>query len=101
MSNFHLQGMFDEHVLLADLNRYLPEDIAVRSLEPVDDRFHSRCQAVRKTYRCRIHTGVIPEVFERKYVYDYRTPLDAGRMREAAGYTAPACGLALVNVEYE
>lgn len=84
VANFHLQGMFDEHALLTDLNRYLPEDIAVSSLELVDDRFHSRYQATRKTYRYRIHTGEIPEVFERKYVYDYRTPLDAGRMREAA-----------------
>ena len=85
VANFHLQGTFDEHALLADLNRYLPEDIAVSSLELVDDRFHSRYQATRKTYRYRIHTGEIPEVFERKYVYDYRTPLDVGRMREAAG----------------
>lgn len=85
VANFHLQGNFEERALLADLNRYLPEDIAVSSMELVDDRFHSRYQAVRKTYRYRIHTGEIPEVFERKYVYDYRMPLDAGRMMEAAG----------------
>lgn len=85
VANFHLQGNFDERELLAGLNRYLPEDIAVSSMELVDDRFHSRYQAVRKTYRYRIHTGEIPEVFERKYVYDYRMTLDAGRMREAAG----------------
>lgn len=85
VANFHLQGNFDERELLAGLNRYLPEDIAVSSMELVDDRFHSRYQAVRKTYRYRIHTGEIPEVFERKYVYDYRMLLDAGRMREAAG----------------
>ena len=85
VANFHLQGNFDERELLAGLNRYLPEDIAVSSMELVDDRFHSRYQAVRKTYRYRIHTGEIPEVFERKYVYDYRMPLDAGRMRKAAG----------------
>lgn len=85
VANFHLQGNFDERELLAGLNRYLPEDIAVSSMELVDDRFHSRYQAVRKTYRYRIHTGEIPEVFERKYVYDYRMTLDAGRMMEAAG----------------
>ena len=27
----------------------------------------------------------MPDVFARRYVYDYRIPLDAGRMREAAG----------------
>lgn len=38
-----------------------------------------------KTYRYRIHTGEVPDVFARRYVYDYRIPLDVERMREAAG----------------
>lgn len=42
------------------MNRYLPEDIAVSSLTEVDERFHSRYQAVCKTYRYRIHTGEVP-----------------------------------------
>lgn len=67
------------------MNRYLPEDIAVSSLTEVDERFHSRYQAVCKTYRYRIHTGAVPDVFARRYVYDYRIPLDVERMREAAG----------------
>lgn len=67
------------------MNRYLPEDIAVSSLTEVDGRFHSRYQAVCKTYRYRIHTGAVPDVFARRYVYDYRIPLDVERMREAAG----------------
>ncbi len=71
--------------LLDGLNRYLPEDIAVSSLTEVDGRFHSRYQAVCKTYRYRIHTGAVPDVFARRYVYDYRIPLDVERMREAAG----------------
>ena len=70
---------------LDGLNRYLPEDIAVSSLTEVDERFHSRYQAVCKTYRYRIHTGAVPDVFARRYVYDYRIPLDVERMREAAG----------------
>ena len=71
--------------LLDGLNRYLPEDIAVSSLTEVDERFHSRYQAVCKTYRYRIHTGEVPDVFARRYMYDYRIPLDVERMREAAG----------------
>ena len=59
--------------------------IAVSSLTEVDERFHSRYQAVCKTYRYRIHTGAVPDVFARRYVYDYRIPLDVERMREAAG----------------
>lgn len=64
--------------------QYLPEDIAVCEVKRVDERFHSRYQAVEKTYLYRIHTGKIPEVFERRYVYDYTEPLDVNRMRKAA-----------------
>lgn len=39
---------------------------------------------MEKTYLYRIHTGKIPEVFERRYVYDYTEPLDVNRMRKAA-----------------
>lgn len=84
VANFHLKGEVVPEELLLELNHYLPEDIAVCSIAKVDERFHSRYQATRKTYRYRIHTGKIPEVFERKYVYDYQTPLDVMRMRKAA-----------------
>ena len=85
-ANFHLKEEWDADKILAYLNQYLPEDIAVCEVKSVDERFHSRYQAVEKTYLYRIHTGKIPEVFERRYVYDYTEPLDVNRMRKAAGY---------------
>ena len=84
VANFYLSNVWDTEEILDYLNRYLPEDIAVIRAEQVDDRFHSRYQAKSKTYLYRIHTGRIPEVFERRYVYDYQTPLDAERMKKAA-----------------
>lgn len=84
VANFHLKRVYDQEEILDYLNRYLPEDIAVCDISEVDDRFHSRYHAKKKTYLYRIHTGRIPEVFERKYVYDYQTPLSVERMREAA-----------------
>lgn len=86
VANFHLNGVFDAEEVLTYLNRYLPEDIAVSRIEEVDERFHSRYQAKSKTYLYRIHTGRIPEVFERKYVYDYQTALSAERMRQAVPF---------------
>ena len=85
-ANFHLKEEWDADKILAYLNQYLPEDIAVCEVKSVDERFHSRYQAVEKTYLYRVHTGKIPEVFERRYVYDYTEPLDVNRMRKAAGY---------------
>lgn len=84
VANFHMDEQFGAQEIFAHLNRYLPEDIAVTEIEEVEDRFHSRFQAVSKTYCYRIHTSQIPNVFERKYVYTYTEPLDVERMRRAA-----------------
>lgn len=86
VANFFLTRKWEEERLRDELNRYLPEDIAVLGAERVDERFHSRYQATGKTYLYRIHTGAVPEVFERRYVYHYAGKLDVSRMRRAAGF---------------
>lgn len=86
IANFHLKNELAED-FLKQLNHYLPEDIAVTSMQMVDSRFHARYSAIEKTYRYRIYTGIYPNVFERKYVYDYKdAKLDVGQMRKAAAY---------------
>lgn len=84
VANFHMEDKFSREDIFDALNRYLPKDIAVSSIEEVDERFHSRFSAVKKTYVYRIHTGRVSNVFERKYVYDYQVPLDVSAMRNAA-----------------
>lgn len=66
------------------LNRYLPEDISVLSAEEVPERFHSRLNAVEKTYLYRVETADRKNVFERKYIYGLGEELDVDAMREAA-----------------
>lgn len=85
-ANFHLEEDYGTEELLRLLNRYLPEDIAVLSVEEVPERFHSRFSAVEKVYQYRIHTGKIPEVFERRYVWHCTEPLWIEAMRNAAVY---------------
>ncbi len=53
--------------LMFDLNKYLPEDIRIISLEVADDRFHARLNASSKTYRYRYCLSHKRNVFERKY----------------------------------
>lgn len=84
VANFYLKEAQDVEQLRDYLNRYLPEDIAVVEVSEADERFHSRYQAVDKTYLYRIHTGRVPDVFARKYVYDYQAPISVSRMRKAA-----------------
>lgn len=68
------------------MNRYLPEDIAVLSVEEAAPRFHARLNAVRKTYVYTIWNSAVPNVFGRRFMTRIEEPLDVERMREAAGY---------------
>ena len=68
------------------MNRYLPDDICVREVKAASARFHSRYNAVGKTYRYTCYTGPVKPVFDRKYVYYLEEEPDLGRMRQAAGY---------------
>ena len=75
VANFHIEEHFTEGKILSYLNHYLPDDIAVIAVEQVDERFHSRYAAKKKTYRYHIHMGEISDVFERKYEYQYENCL--------------------------
>lgn len=68
------------------LNRYLPEDIAVTSVERAGERFHARYNASGKTYRYSIYDGKVKPVFDRRYYTPLENELDIDAMRSAAGY---------------
>lgn len=66
------------------LNHYLPEDIAVLEIGVASERFHSRYNAVGKTYCYTCYIGNTKPVFNRKYVYVLDEKPDINRMRKAA-----------------
>jgi tRNA pseudouridine38-40 synthase len=66
------------------MNRQLPRDIRVFSVEEAAVDFHPRFQARRKTYEYRIYRGEICSPFERRYVYHHPFPLDGDAMIAAA-----------------
>ena len=82
-ANFKCDTLMDEVEMLDYINKYLPEDIRVTSLEEVDMRFHSRLNAVSKTYEYTIATEK-PDVFIRKYVFFVDRKPDVEKMRKAA-----------------
>ena len=65
-------------------NRYLPEDIAVLSLEEAPERFHARLHAAGKRYRYQLAFGSRKPVFDRKYLFRLEEAPDFGAMRQAA-----------------
>ena len=66
------------------MNRYLPEDMAVLSVEEAAPRFHARLHAVRKTYVYRIWNDPVMNVFGRRFLTQMQEPLDAELMQKAA-----------------
>lgn len=70
--------------LMAYLNQYLPEDIAVVDVQTADERFHARLNAVGKVYRYEIRMGSVPDVFRRRVQYRVEQPLDLDAMERAA-----------------
>lgn len=83
-ANFKLSAHWDCKKLQEEINRYLPEDIGVLSLEEADSRFHSRLNCKGKEYVYRIWNSTVPNVFERKYMARIPEPLDINKMNEAA-----------------
>ena len=82
VASFHMPKHFSKDEIFIWLNEHLPADIAVTDISNVPDRFHARYNAVSKTYVYTIHTGIVSDVFRRKYVYDYDKPLDIDRMKK-------------------
>ena len=84
--NVILETERTEDEVMAYMNRYLPDDISVNSVRIAADRFHSRFNAIGKTYRYTCWYGNCKPVFDRKYmtVPDFVPALDA--MCAAAEY---------------
>lgn len=66
------------------INRLLPRDIRVLSVEQAAPDFHPRYHAVAKTYEYRILRAEICPPFERFWVHHHPYPLDEARMIELA-----------------
>lgn len=82
--NFCCENSMECGQILAQLRRYLPEDIGIKSCRQVSDRFHARLNAKTKTYRYRLWNSQEPCVFQRRYVTVWPEPLDVEKMRQAA-----------------
>lgn len=86
IANFHCDTLMPKEQIMEYMNRYLPEDIAVRRIEEMHDRFHSRLNAAAKSYHYRIHNSNIADVFTREYTWQVPDDLDIEKMRKATEY---------------
>lgn len=70
--------------LLAALNHYLPEDVAVRSVEPVPLDFHARYSCKGKEYVYQIWNHPVRDPFLRGRALHYWYPIDEALLDQAA-----------------
>ena len=68
------------------INSKLPEDIVVKESITVDDKFHSRYNAIGKRYVYSINTSSDKPAIGRDYTYHFPTQLDIELMREGAKF---------------
>lgn len=83
-ANFHTNCDLSIDAMLKYLYEYLPEDIVVKSMQEVDERFHSKYNVKSKTYVYKINNNKFRNVFDRKYVYHIAEKLSLKDMRIAA-----------------
>ena len=84
VANCHINSTMPCDEILEKMRRYLPEDIGIKSVRNVSERFHARLNAKTKTYRYRVWNSEFPCVFDRKYVAIDLRQFDIARMEKAA-----------------
>lgn len=84
VANFRVDTTMTPEEIRDYFNRYLPDDICVREVQVAGDRFHSRYNALGKTYCYTCYVGPLKPVFDRKYVYYIEEQPNLDAMRDAA-----------------
>lgn len=84
-AHFDLDKEVDCDKLLSSVNSMLPDDIYIKSIEPVSSNFHARFDAIGKEYIYQINMGDYNPL-ERKYVYQHNKKLDVVEMERAMKY---------------
>jgi tRNA pseudouridine38-40 synthase len=82
VAHLRLVKNIDPEPFRREINDRLPADIHVLALTPASDRFHSRHDAVSRSYLYQISRR--RTALAKRWVWWVKRPLDAGRMAEAA-----------------
>ncbi|MGL4451877.1 MAG: tRNA pseudouridine(38-40) synthase TruA [Sarcina sp.] len=65
---------------------YLPEDIVIKDIQKVNDRFHARYNAKSKSYIYKIDNSLYGDVFQKKYAWHINRKLDIQKMIDVSKY---------------
>jgi tRNA pseudouridine38-40 synthase len=82
--HFDADAQRSEHAWLLGTNSMLPDDVAMRWIVPVPDRFHARYGALRRRYRYVLHNHRVRSALFRYRAGWWPQMLDADAMHRAA-----------------
>ncbi len=82
VAHLRLAGTVDPEPFRREVNDRLPPDVHLLSLAPASDRFHSRHDAVSRTYLYQISRR--RTALAKRFVWWVKRPLDETRMAQAA-----------------
>lgn len=84
IANFKTDSIMKIKKMKEYIAEFLPDDIVVKSMTDVNERFHARLNAQAKTYVYTIDNNPYNDVFLRKFAFHVDERLDVNKMKEAA-----------------
>ncbi len=89
VANFHTQSQMGLSEIEDYLHKYFPDDINLRDIQEMPERFHSRLNAKGKKYLYRIWNHPTKKnIFNRDYCYHIKKTLNVKKMKQAAEFFA-------------
>lgn len=86
VANFKTNSQISIEKIPLAINSQLKNSIVIKEAEEVNERFHSRYNAKRKTYRYIINNSKCGTAIYRNLEYSYPFKLDAEKMKQASKY---------------
>lgn len=84
VANFKAQTEMSPSQMQMVLNNQLPNDIIIKDVALVPERFHARYHATSKTYRYQVWNQEVPTALQRHYSHHVPDKLDINAIKEGA-----------------
>ena len=84
-AHFDLNKNVDLYKLKKSINSLTNNDIYIKKIEKVDDKFHARFDIIEKTYIYKLNMGDYDPI-NRNYVYQYNKSLDIDAINNSIKY---------------
>jgi len=84
--DFSSESHREKNQWLKGLNSLLPNDISVSSIQKAPEDFHSRFDAIKRTYAYIIYTGSTRPIFLKDYVFWEKNNIDIDLMQNESNF---------------